>query len=94
MNAMIVYTEKPSILPLVCASLWICHYLWTVYRACLDYHVQKQDRKHQRHKEKFNRWLKKIQRKLAVLEETDKMQHEHFTQLIDRVRTDLFEHFT
>ena len=45
----------------------------------------------QRIQEKHNRRLKKIQRKLKNLEEQDKMQHEHFTQLIDRVRTDLLE---
>jgi len=83
MNAMVVYTEKMEkmFLPLLWV-LWICHYLWT--------HVpERPDRKHH---EKLRRRFKKIHRKLKDLKDNYKMQYEHFTQLIDHVRTDLMDH--
>ena len=86
-------------------SLWICHYLRV---HCPMYHVPEQEdslrrrvkkinhkldleeRKH----EKLRRRFKQIHRKLKELEDNYKMQYEHFTQLIDHVRTDLLDHIT
>ena len=101
MNAMVVYTEK-AYAEKFSTLVWI---LWNLSIAfcCFDFvylwiHVHKdrtreklrQERKH----EKLRRRFKQIHRKLKELEDNYKMQYEHFTQLIDHVRTDLLDHIT
>ena len=99
-----MYSEK-MFLSLVWI-LWICHYLSIAF-CCFDFaylwsvHVHKRTHEKLRRrvkkinhklKELERNRLKKIHRKLKDLETKYKMQYEHFTQLIDHVRTDLMDY--
>lgn len=102
---MVVYTEKMPMMTLAWALLWICHYLWTVYlsyvnscteQACMEHELlTRQIKKMQRNQNKLIHKYIRMKQKFKQLEqdllERNRIQYEHFTQLIDHVRADMVE---